>query len=66
VRVVDHLRAIAEEWVAIVANPERVAPLRTVVHTLAKAGLDAGMGLTLLDGSVHFFHRWQVIVARKR
>jgi ubiquinone/menaquinone biosynthesis C-methylase UbiE len=54
-----------EEWVGIVANPERIAPLRTVVRTLAKAGLDAGMGLTLSDGVVHFFHRWQVVVARK-
>lgn len=54
-----------EEWVGIVANPERVAPLRTVVHTLATAGLDAGMGLTMRDGAIYFFHRWQVIVARK-
>jgi ubiquinone/menaquinone biosynthesis C-methylase UbiE len=54
-----------EEWVGIVANPERVAPLRTVVHALAKAGLDAGMGLTVRNGAVYFFHRWQVVVARK-
>jgi ubiquinone/menaquinone biosynthesis C-methylase UbiE len=54
-----------EEWVGIVANPERIAPLRTVVRSLARAGVDAGMGLTLRDGAVHFFHRWQVLVARK-
>jgi SAM-dependent methyltransferase len=54
-----------EEWVGIVANPERVAPLRTIVHALAKAGLDAGMGLAMRDGAVHFFHRWQLIIARK-
>jgi SAM-dependent methyltransferase len=54
-----------EEWVGIVANSARVAPLRTVVHALAKAGLDAGMGLAMRDGAVHFFHRWQLIIARK-
>jgi ubiquinone/menaquinone biosynthesis C-methylase UbiE len=54
-----------EEWVGIVADPERVAPLRTIVHALAKAGLDAGMGLALRGGGVHFFHRWHVIVAQK-
>ena len=54
-----------EEWVGIVANPERVAPLRTVVRALALAGADAGMGLSLRDGAVHFFHRWQLVVARK-
>jgi SAM-dependent methyltransferase len=55
-----------EEWVGIVANPERVAPLRTVVRALAMAGEDAGMGLRLSDGGVvHFVHRWQLIVARK-
>jgi hypothetical protein len=54
-----------EEWVGIVADPERTAPLRTVVQALAKAGQDAGMGLSMRGGAVHFFHRWQLIVARK-
>jgi ubiquinone/menaquinone biosynthesis C-methylase UbiE len=54
-----------EEWAGIVADPERVAPLRTVVHALAKAGQDAGMGLVMRNGAVHFFHRWQLITARK-
>ena len=54
-----------EEWVGIVANPERVAPLRTVVRALAVAGDDAGMELRLRDDAVHFVHRWQLIVARK-
>jgi SAM-dependent methyltransferase len=54
-----------EEWVGIVANPARVAPLRIVVHALAKAGLDAGIGLVWRDGAVHFFHRWQLITAQK-
>jgi SAM-dependent methyltransferase len=54
-----------EEWLGIVANPERVAPLRTVVRALAMAGEDAGMGLRLEGGVVHFFHRWQLVAARK-
>lgn len=54
-----------EEWVGIVANPERVAPLRTVVRELAMAGRDAGIGLRLSEGAIHFFHRWQLVVARK-
>jgi ubiquinone/menaquinone biosynthesis C-methylase UbiE len=55
-----------EEWVGIVANPERVAPLRTVVRALASAGEDGGMGLTVRDGSVHFVHRWQMVVGKKK
>jgi SAM-dependent methyltransferase len=54
-----------EEWLGIVSNPERVAPLRTVVRALATAGEDAGMGLRLEGGVVHFFHRWQLVAARK-
>jgi len=54
-----------EEWVGIVANPERVAPLRTVVRALAEAGQDAGLGLALREGTIHFFHRWQMVVGSK-
>jgi ubiquinone/menaquinone biosynthesis C-methylase UbiE len=54
-----------EEWVGIVANPERVAPLRIVVNALATAGEDAGMGLRRRDNAVHFVHRWLLVVARK-
>jgi ubiquinone/menaquinone biosynthesis C-methylase UbiE len=54
-----------EEWVGIVANPERIAPLRTMTRALAKAGSDAGMGLAVRDEAIHFFHRWHVVVARK-
>jgi ubiquinone/menaquinone biosynthesis C-methylase UbiE len=55
-----------DEWLGIVANPERVAPLRTVVRALAAAGEDAGMGLRLSEGAVHFFHRWQLVAATKQ
>ena len=54
-----------EEWVGIVADPERVAPLRTVVRALAAAGQDAGMGLSIEGGVVRFFHRWQLVAGRK-
>lgn len=54
-----------EEWAGIVADPERIAPLRTVVRALAEAGQDAGMGLSVSNGAVRFFHTWHLIVARK-
>ena len=54
-----------EEWMGIVADPERAEPLRTMVRALAKAGEDAGMGLSVVDGATVFFHRWHLIVARK-
>jgi ubiquinone/menaquinone biosynthesis C-methylase UbiE len=53
-----------EEWASIVDDPDRVAPLRTVVRTLAGLGQHAGTGLSLADGKLGFFHRWHLIVAR--
>jgi ubiquinone/menaquinone biosynthesis C-methylase UbiE len=54
-----------EEWARIVDDPARVAPVRTVVRTLAGLGQHAGTGLGLADGKVVFFHRWHLIAARK-
>ena len=54
-----------EEWGSLVAAPERIDPLRTIVRSLAHVGEDAGMGLSLAGGSIVFFHRWHMIVARK-
>ena len=54
-----------EEWGGIVADPERIKPVRTIVQALARAGEDAGMGLSMAGGSIVFFHRWHMIVARK-
>jgi ubiquinone/menaquinone biosynthesis C-methylase UbiE len=54
-----------EEWARIVDDPERVAPLRTVLRTLAGLGQHAGTGWSLADGKIVFFHRWHLIVARK-
>lgn len=54
-----------EEWASIVDDPQRVAPLRTIVHRLAQAGEHAGFGLSLVDGAVVFFHRWHLVAGRK-
>jgi SAM-dependent methyltransferase len=54
-----------EEWAAIVDDPQRVAPLRTIVQRLARAGEHAGFGLSLVDGAVVFFHRWHLLAGRK-
>jgi ubiquinone/menaquinone biosynthesis C-methylase UbiE len=54
-----------EEWVSIVDDPHRVAPVRTVVQTLARLGQHAGTGWSLADGKLVFFHRWHLVVARK-
>jgi ubiquinone/menaquinone biosynthesis C-methylase UbiE len=54
-----------EEWMGIVNDPERVAPLRIIAAALARAGEQAGMGLSLSEGKIVFFHRWHMITARK-
>lgn len=54
-----------EEWVRIVDDPGRVAPLRIVARALARLGQHAGIGLALDQGRTVFFHRWDLIVARK-
>jgi ubiquinone/menaquinone biosynthesis C-methylase UbiE len=54
-----------EEWAGIVDDPQRVAPLRTIVHRLARAGEHAGFGLSLADAAVVFFHRWHLVAGRK-
>ncbi len=54
-----------EEWARIVEDPERIGPLRTIMRALARAGEDAGIGLSATSGPISFFHRWHLIVARK-
>ena len=54
-----------EEWMGIVNDASRVPPLRTVVRALASAGASAGMGLSLDGEEIRFFHRWNLIAARK-
>ncbi len=45
-----------EEWMRIVNDPDRVGPLRVVVRALAAAGLEAGIGLSLRNDRIVFFH----------
>jgi SAM-dependent methyltransferase len=54
-----------EEWLAIVDDPVRVEPIRTVIRTLAEAGRTAGIGLSFKNGLVVFFHRWRLVKAMK-
>ncbi|HEY2231095.1 MAG TPA: class I SAM-dependent methyltransferase [Xanthobacteraceae bacterium] len=54
-----------EEWLGIVNDPARVEPIRTVVHALAEAGRSAGLGLSIRNGQVVFFHRWRLLGGRK-
>jgi len=53
------------EWMGIVNDPLRVPPLRAVVRALANAGVSAGMGLSIEGDEIRFFHRWNLIAARK-
>jgi ubiquinone/menaquinone biosynthesis C-methylase UbiE len=54
-----------EEWMGIVNDASRVPPLRAVVRALASAGASAGIGLSLDGDTIRFFHRWNLIAARK-
>jgi ubiquinone/menaquinone biosynthesis C-methylase UbiE len=54
-----------EEWMGIVNDASRVPPLRAVVRALACAGASAGMGLSVEGKEIRFFHRWNLIAARK-
>ncbi len=54
-----------EEWLAIVSDPVRSDPVRTVVRALAESERGAGIGLSIKDGQVVFFHRWVFLKATK-
>jgi ubiquinone/menaquinone biosynthesis C-methylase UbiE len=54
-----------EEWLAIVDDAARVEPVRTVVRALAQAGRTAGIGLSVKNGQVVFFHRYRLFKATK-
>jgi hypothetical protein len=53
------------EWMGIVNDASRIPPLRAVVRALASAGASAGMGLALDGEAIRFFHRWNLIAARR-
>lgn len=55
-----------EEWIRITNAPERAAPLLTIMRTLAKAGLHAGIGLGFDGETVVFQHRWLLVTAEKK
>lgn len=55
-----------EEWLDIVNDPARVEPIRTIVRTLAEAGRSAGIGLSVRDGQIVFFHRWRLLKTTKQ
>ena len=54
-----------EEWLAIVSDPFRVEPIRTIVRVLAETGQSAGVGLSVKNGKVVFFHRLCMFRAMK-
>jgi ubiquinone/menaquinone biosynthesis C-methylase UbiE len=54
-----------EEWMRIVNDPARAEPLGTVMRALAEAGCTAGMGLSIKNDRVLFFHRWRLLRAKK-
>jgi hypothetical protein len=55
-----------DEWIRITNAPERVKPLYTVMLTLARAGIHAGIDLRFNDKTVVFKHRWLLITAERR
>jgi ubiquinone/menaquinone biosynthesis C-methylase UbiE len=54
-----------EEWMRIVNDPARAEPIRVVVRALAEAGRSAGIGLSIQNDQIVFFHRWCLFRARK-
>jgi len=54
-----------DEWMDIVNDPGRTEPVRIVLLALAEAGRSAGMGLSIRDGRIVFFHRWRLVKAIK-
>jgi ubiquinone/menaquinone biosynthesis C-methylase UbiE len=52
------------EWAAVVSEARSVEPVREVMRALAHHGIDAGIGLSIKDGEVHFTHHWRFLSAR--
>jgi ubiquinone/menaquinone biosynthesis C-methylase UbiE len=54
-----------DEWARIIADPIRRDALETVLRSLARAGVDAGLELREeSDGALWFSYAWQLLVAR--
>lgn len=54
-----------DEWLQITNAPERIAPLRVIMNTLASAGIMAGINLHLEAGKIVFEHHSRLIVGMK-
>jgi ubiquinone/menaquinone biosynthesis C-methylase UbiE len=54
-----------DEWIGITNAPERAAPLRTILRTLARAGIQAGIDLRHDGHTALFTHHWMLITAEK-
>lgn len=52
------------EWAAIVANARSLESLEVVMRRLAEVGLEAGIGLRIIENMVHFDHHWRLILSR--
>ncbi len=55
-----------DEWAAIVDDPGRVAPIRTVLASLVRAGVPTGTALAADGDSLSFVHRWLLIAADRQ
>ena len=53
------------EWMGLANEPQRGRSLDIIARTLAASGHHAGMGLTLHDGELVFFHRWLFLTAER-
>ncbi len=54
-----------EEWARIIADPVRTGALETVMRSLARHGLRAGIGLREQEGDLRFDYRFGMLVAHK-
>ncbi len=55
-----------DEWMKVANAPERIAPLRTIMAALAKAGVRAGVNLRIEQNKILFDHHPTLVVAEKR
>ncbi len=51
------------EWAAIIADPQRTAPLENVMRALARSGQSAGIDLIEESGELRFAHTWLLAIA---
>ena len=51
-----------DEWMGIANDAQRAQSLRIVARRLAADGHTAGMGLSLVDDRLVFFHRWTFLL----